>query len=39
MAQVVTTGVRMVPRRLEALGYEWRWPELEPALRDATGRG
>jgi uncharacterized protein (TIGR01777 family) len=39
MAQVVTTGVRMVPRGLEALGYEWRWPELEPALRDATGRG
>ncbi len=37
MAQVVTTGVRMTPRRLEALGYRFRRPELEPALRDATG--
>ena len=38
MAQVVTTGVRMVPARLEQLGYRFRRPELEPALRDATGR-
>lgn len=38
MAQVVTTGVRMVPRRLEELGYRFRRPELEPALREATGR-
>ncbi len=37
MAQVVTTGVRLSPRRLEELGYNFRWPELEPALRDATG--
>lgn len=33
MAQVVTTGVRAVPRRLEELGYRFREPELEPALR------
>ena len=39
MAQVVTTGVRMVPRRLREMGFTWRWPELEQALRDATGRG
>jgi uncharacterized protein (TIGR01777 family) len=39
MSQVVTTGARLDPGRLEALGYEWRWPELEPALRDATRRG
>jgi uncharacterized protein (TIGR01777 family) len=36
MAQVVTTGVRLSPRRLEGLGYSFRWPELERALRDAT---
>jgi uncharacterized protein len=34
MAQVVTEGTRAVPGRLEALGYEFRRPELEPALRD-----
>jgi uncharacterized protein len=39
MAQVVTTGVRMVPARLRDLGYEFRRPELENALREATGAG
>jgi uncharacterized protein (TIGR01777 family) len=34
MATIVTTGVRAVPRRLEELGYEFRQPRLEPALRD-----
>lgn len=38
MAQVVTTGARVVPRRLQELGYAFRWPELEPALRAALGR-
>jgi uncharacterized protein (TIGR01777 family) len=38
MASIVTTGVRMVPRRLEELGYEWRRPDLDDALRAATGR-
>lgn len=38
MAQIVTTGVRMVPARLQELGYEFRRPELEPALRAATGK-
>jgi uncharacterized protein len=38
MASIVTTGVRMVPRRLEELGYSFRRPELEDALRAATGR-
>jgi len=36
MAQIVTTGQRAVPGRLTELGYEFRQPELEPALRDAT---
>ncbi len=39
MAQIVTTGVRMDASRLRELGFEWRFPELEPALRSATGRG
>ena len=34
---IVTTGVRMVPARLEELGYEFRRPDLEEALRAATG--
>jgi len=37
MASIVTTGARVVPSRLEQLGYEFRQPDLEPALRDATG--
>ena len=38
MAEIVITGQRAVPGRLQELGYHFRWPELEPALRDATGR-
>jgi uncharacterized protein len=34
MAEVVTGGTRAVPGRLEALEYEFRHRELEPALRD-----
>ena len=37
MAEIVTTGQRAVPARLTELGYDFRRPELEPALRDATG--
>lgn len=36
MARIVTTGVRAVPARLLELGYSFRQPELEPALRSAT---
>jgi uncharacterized protein len=36
MASIVTTGARVVPRRLQELGYEFRRPELEPALRAAV---
>jgi uncharacterized protein (TIGR01777 family) len=39
MAQIVTTGVRAVPARLEQLDYAFREPGLEQALRSATGRG
>src|SRR5918992_951646 len=38
MAMIVTTGQRVVPGRLTELGYEFRRPDLEAALRDATGR-
>jgi uncharacterized protein len=38
MAVVVTSGRRALPRRLNELGYEFRRPDLEDALREATGR-
>jgi uncharacterized protein (TIGR01777 family) len=39
MATIVLTGQRALPARLTELGYEFRRPELEDALRAATGRG
>ncbi|HEV2723817.1 MAG TPA: TIGR01777 family oxidoreductase [Thermoleophilaceae bacterium] len=38
MSSIVTTGARVIPRRLQALGYGFRQPDLELALRSATGR-
>jgi uncharacterized protein (TIGR01777 family) len=38
MAQIVVTGQRVVPARLNQLGYEFRHPDLEAALRDVLGR-
>jgi uncharacterized protein len=38
MAVIVTTGQRAVPARLTELGYRFRRPDLEDALREATGR-
>ena len=37
MAIIVTTGVRMVPARLQELGYEFRHPQLGEALEAAVG--
>ena len=37
MAEMVTTGQRAIPARLREAGYEFRHPELEPALRDVLG--
>ena len=34
MAETVTGGQRVVPRRAQDLGYSFRFAELEPALRD-----
>jgi uncharacterized protein (TIGR01777 family) len=39
MAQIVTTGQRVIPRRLERLGLRFRHPDLTPALRDVLGQG
>jgi uncharacterized protein (TIGR01777 family) len=38
MAEVVTTGQRALPRRLEELGFEFRHPVLEAALRDVLSK-
>lgn len=37
MAEMVTTGQRVVPARLRELGYDFRHPDVEPALRDVLG--
>ena len=37
MAKVVITGANVVPGRLEELGYRFRHPDLEPALRAPDG--
>jgi uncharacterized protein len=36
MSLVVITGQRAVPKRLQELGYSFKYTELEPALRDVT---
>lgn len=38
MAQIVTTGQRVIPRRLEQLGFAFAQPEVAAALRDVLGR-
>lgn len=35
MAQIVTTGARVLPARALVLGYEFRYPQLDSALRAA----
>jgi hypothetical protein len=37
MSEIVTTGQRAIPRRLEELGFSFAHPEIEPALRDVLG--
>ncbi len=34
LAETILGSLRVVPRRALDLGYEFRWPDLEPALRD-----
>jgi uncharacterized protein (TIGR01777 family) len=38
LADALLTGQRAVPRRALALGFHFRWPMLEPALRDLLVR-
>jgi uncharacterized protein (TIGR01777 family) len=39
MAEIITTGARVVPAKALVLGYEFRHPELEQALRSAIAAG
>lgn len=38
MAALVLDGQRVLPRRAASLGFPFRFPSLEPALRDLLGR-
>lgn len=38
VAMVVLEGQRVIPRRLQELGFAFQFPELEPALRDVLRR-
>jgi uncharacterized protein (TIGR01777 family) len=37
MAEIITSGARALPAKALVLGYEFAYPELEPALRAALG--
>jgi hypothetical protein len=37
MSEIVTTGVRMVPKRLTEAGYDFRRPDLGAALEASVG--
>jgi uncharacterized protein len=37
MSEIVTTGQRAIPRRLEELGFSFSQSQIEPALRDVLG--
>lgn len=37
--ELLLSGARVLPRRAEGMGFPFRHPELDGALRDALGRG
>jgi uncharacterized protein (TIGR01777 family) len=37
MSTVVLDGQRVVPRKAEALGFRFHFPQIDPALRDVVG--
>ena len=37
MAEIVTKGQRVIPRRAQELGYAFEHPDLDEALRSALG--
>jgi uncharacterized protein len=39
MAEIVVTGQRAIPARLRALGYPFRFEEIDPALADVLASG
>ena len=39
VSQAVLEGQKVLPKRLEALGYAFQFPEAEAALRDLYGKG
>jgi NAD dependent epimerase/dehydratase family enzyme len=39
MSEIITSGARAVPAKPLVLGYEFRQPRLEPALRSALAPG
>jgi hypothetical protein len=39
MSEIVTTGQRVLPARLLEFGFQFRHPEVEPALRDVLALG
>ena len=39
MSEIVTTGQRAIPSRLTGLGFDFRHPEIEPALEDVLAAG
>jgi NAD dependent epimerase/dehydratase family enzyme len=38
MAEIITTGARVMPSKALVLGYEFQYPQLEHALRATLGR-
>jgi NAD dependent epimerase/dehydratase family enzyme len=39
MAEIVTSGARVLPAKPLVLGYQFRHPQLEEALRSALDAG
>lgn len=37
VAEMVLTGQRAIPQRLQEMGFKFRFPELQPALQDVLG--
>lgn len=38
IAEVITNGQRVLPKRVKELGFDFRFPQLEPALSDLLAR-
>jgi NAD dependent epimerase/dehydratase family enzyme len=39
MSTVLLDGQRVVPKRLQELGYHFKFPEIEGAVADVLGKG